>query len=157
MTPPEADDLTWCIGPPLLDSFTAILGDDALAAVALKYYRARFSEVGLYENHLYGGVVESLRFLSEGNVPLFVATSKPQVYAERIVEHFGIATFFERVFGPTLQGDRNRKTDLLRWALAETGVTANATVMVGDRNHDIVGARGKRNVRNGRAVRLWIT
>jgi len=141
VTPPEADDLTWCIGPPLLDSFKAILGDDALAAVALKHYRERFSEIGLYENQLYGGVLESLQLLSDRNVSLFVATSKPQVYAERIVEHFGIATFFERVFGPTLQGDRSRKTDLLRWALAEVGVTADATVMVGDRNHDIVGAR----------------
>lgn len=141
VTPPEADDLTWCIGPPLLDSFKAILGDDALAAVALKHYRTRFSEVGLYENRLYGGVPESLQLLSDRNISLFVATSKPHVYAERIVDHFGLATFFERVFGPTLQGDRSRKTDLLRWALAEVGVTADATVMVGDRNHDIVGAK----------------
>ncbi len=141
VTPPEADDLTWCIGPPLLDSFRAILGDDALAAVALKHYRARFSEVGLYENELYGGVPESLQLFSDRNVSLFVATSKPQVYAERIVEHFGIVTYFERVFGPTLQGDRSMKTDLLRWALDETGLAAGVTVMVGDRNLDIVGAR----------------
>ena len=140
VTPPEADDLTWCIGPPLLDSFNAILGDDALAEAALNHYRARFSEVGLFENRLYAGVAESLQRLSRRNIPLFVATSKPQVYAERIVEHFGLATFFERVFGPSLQGDRNRKTDLLRWALDETGVTADATVMVGDRKHDMVGA-----------------
>ena len=69
-----------------------------------------------------------------------MATSKPLVYAERIVEHFGLAACFEDVFGPTLQGDRARKTDLLRWALEETAVNAGSAVMVGDRGHDMVGA-----------------
>ena len=137
---PHADDLTWCIGPPLLESFKSMLGDDALAGVALKHYRARFSEIGLYENRLYDGVAEALRGLSGGGVSLFVATSKPQVYARRIVDHFGLAACFEDVFGPTLQGERVRKTDLLRWALKESAVKAGAAVMVGDRSHDIVGA-----------------
>ena len=114
VTPPDADDLTWCIGPPLLESFMTMLGDDALATVALNNYRARFSEVGLFENQLYDGVPEVLRWLSGRGVSLFVATSKPQVYVERIVEHFGLAAFFKGVFGPTLQGDCARKTDLLR-------------------------------------------
>ena len=139
-TPPDADDLTWCIGPPLLESFESMLGDDALAHAALKHYRARFSEVGLFENQLYTGVPEALRRLSGKKVSLFVATSKPQVYAERIVEHFGLGAFFKSVFGPTLQGDRAAKTDLLRWALDETRMKAGASVMVGDRSHDMVGA-----------------
>ena len=139
-TPLDADDLTWCIGPPLLESFKSMLGDDALAAVALKHYRARFSEVGLYENRLYDGVSKALRQLSSRGISLFVATSKPQVYAVRIVEHFGLSACFEGVFGPTLQGDRARKTDLLRWALHKTAVKAGAAVMVGDRSHDMVGA-----------------
>ena len=139
-TPPDADDLTWCIGPPLLESFESMLGDDALAHAALKHYRARFSEVGLFENQLYTGVPEALRRLSGKKVSLFVATSKPQVYAERIVEHFGLGAFFKGVFGPTLQGDRAAKTDLLRWALDETRMKAGASVMVGDRSHDMVGA-----------------
>ena len=140
VTPPDADDLTWCIGPPLLESFMTMLSDDALATVALNHYRARFSEVGLFENQLYDGVPEVLRWLSGRGVSLFVATSKPQVYAQRIVEHFGLAAFFKGVFGPTLQGDRARKTDLLRWALDEIGVKAGAAIMVGDRSHDIVRA-----------------
>ena len=61
--------------------------------------------------------------------------------AERVVEHFGLATYFERVFGPTLQGDRSRKSDLLRLALDEIGGTAGNTIMIGDRKHDIVGAK----------------
>ena len=138
--PPDADELTWCIGPPLLESFKSMLGDDALANVALKHYRARFSDVGLFENKLYMGVPEALGRLSGKDVSLFVATSKPQVYAERIVEHFGLGAFFKGIFGPTLQGDRATKTDLLRWALGETRVKADASVMVGDRSHDMVGA-----------------
>lgn len=139
-TPPDADELTWCIGPPLLESFKSMLGDDALANIALKHYRARFSEVGLFENQLYMGVPEALQRLYSKDVSLFVATSKPQVYAERIVEHFGLGAFFKGVFGPTLQGDRAKKTDLLRWALDETRVKASASVMVGDRSHDMIGA-----------------
>ena len=73
VTPPDADDLTWCIGPPLLESFRSMLGDDALAAVALKHYRARFSEVGLYENRLYDGVPEALQRLSGRAISLYVA------------------------------------------------------------------------------------
>lgn len=140
VTPPDADDLTWCIGPPLLESFKSMLGDDALAAVALKHFRARFSEIGLYENRLYDGVPEALQRLSDRGTTLYVATSKPQVYAEQIVEHFGLAACFEGVFGPTQRGDRARKTDLLRWALRESAVRAEAAAMVGDRSHDMVGA-----------------
>ena len=139
-TPPDADELTWCIGPPLLECFKSMLGDDALANAALKHYRARFSEVGLFENQLYQGVPEALQRLYGKDVSLFVATSKPQVYAERIVEHFSLSAFFNGVFGPTLQGDRAIKTDLLRWALNETRVKASASVMVGDRSHDMIGA-----------------
>lgn len=140
VTPPDTDELTWCIGPPLLESFKSMLGDDALANTALKHYRARFSEVGLFENQLYTGVPEALRRLSGESVSLFVATSKPQVYAARIVEHFGLGTFFKGIFGSTLRGDRAIKADLLRWALDETRVKAGASVMVGDRSHDLIGA-----------------
>ena len=140
LTPPDSDDLTWCIGPPLLESFKSMLDDDVSATIALKHFRARFSDVGIYENKLYGGIPEALQALSGRGVSLFVATSKPQVYAERIVEHFGLSACFKGVFGPTLRGERERKTDLLRWALEETGVEPSAAVMVGDRSHDMVGA-----------------
>ena len=69
-----------------------------------------------------------------------MATSKPQVYAERIVEYFGLNAFFKGIFGPTLQGDRAIKTDLLRLALDETRVKAGYSVIVGDRSHDMAGA-----------------
>ena len=133
-----AEDLTWCIGPPLLDSFKSILGDDALANAALKHYRERFSDTGLFENQVYDGIPSAVRKLSESGVSLYVATSKTQVYAERIVEHFGLAPYFARVFGPTLDGERAQKVELLRFALAEVEVAADTALMVGDRAARVV-------------------
>jgi len=138
---PAADDLTWCIGPPLLESFQSMLGDDDSAKAALHHYRERFSQTGLFENEVYEGIPSAIGCLADSGVSLFVATSKPQVYAERIVERFGLAPYFEHVFGPTLDGVRSRKTDLLRYALEETGAAPGRAVMVGDRRHDMIGAR----------------
>ncbi len=137
---PPAEDLTWCIGPPLRESLEALLGDRAAAEVALQHFRARFAETGLYENRLYDGVPEALGLLRDEGVALFVATSKPEVYATRIVDHFGLARFFQGVFGATLHGERTGKADVLRWALGESGVSPGAAVMVGDRSHDMLGA-----------------
>jgi phosphoglycolate phosphatase len=137
---PPADELTWCIGPPLLESFEHMLGDNAAARIALEHYRERFSDVGWCENEVYDGVPEALSRLRDSGVTLYVATSKPEVYARRIIEHFDLARWFERIFGPTLDGQRVRKPELLAFALEQTGVSATAALMVGDRSHDILGA-----------------
>ncbi|MEE9384942.1 MAG: HAD family hydrolase [Nannocystaceae bacterium] len=137
---PPANELTWCIGPPLLESFTKLVGQQR-ASRAIAYYRERFSTRGLYENRPYPGVRELLSALSDSNTRLFVASSKPEVYVRRILEHFGFLTFFETVFGSTLDGLRADKTDLLRFALAEGKIPAADATMVGDRRYDIVGAR----------------
>ena len=137
---PAAEDLTWCIGPPLEQSLESILGDSATAEIAMKHYRARFIETGMYENRVYDGVPGALSRLRSEGVTLFVATSKPEVYATRIVEHFRLAGFFERVFGTTLHGEHIEKTELLRRALGESKVSAGAAAMVGDRSHDMLGA-----------------
>ena len=78
--------------------------------------------------------------LRSQDVALFVATSKPGIYATRIVEHFGLAGLLAGVFGATLRGARARKADLLRWALAESRASAGAAAVVGDRSHDMLGA-----------------
>jgi phosphoglycolate phosphatase len=139
-TIPTEDELTWCIGPPLRASFAKILGaeDDADRAVAL--YRERFSDIGLYENGVYDGIGEILTTLSQSGQRLFVATSKPHVFAERIVEHFGLRHHFEHVFGSELDGTRVDKSDLLQYALKIAAVDPSKTVMIGDRSHDMVGA-----------------
>jgi phosphoglycolate phosphatase len=138
---PTEDELTWCIGPPLRASFVRLLGADHSADNAVAFYRERFSDVGLYENGVYDGVREVLALLGAAGPRLFVATSKPHVYAERIVAHFGLRDHFERVFGSELDGTRVDKSDLLAYALRETSVDPARTVMIGDRSHDMVGAR----------------
>ena len=136
---PPAEQLTWCIGPPLLESFQSIVGEHR-AEQALALYRERFADLGWRENTPYEGVAAMLAALADADRNLFVATSKPLVYAEQIIEHFGMDQYFDRVFGSELDGTRTRKADLLEFALAETQCNHNAT-MIGDRHHDVLGAR----------------
>jgi phosphoglycolate phosphatase len=140
-TMPTEDELTWCIGPPLRASFVRLLGAETAADLAVSYYRERFSDVGLYENGVYDGIGEVLTSLCASGHRLFVATSKPHVFAERIIDHFGLRDHFERVFGSELDGTRVDKSHLLEYALKETSVDPSKTLMIGDRSHDMVGAK----------------
>ena len=140
-TMPTEDELTWCIGPPLRASFVTLLGADHAADRALALYRERFADVGLYENGVYDGIGEVLTTLSQSGQRLFVATSKPHVFAERIIDHFGLRGHFERVFGSELDGTRVDKSLLLEYALKQASVNPAKTLMIGDRSHDMVGAR----------------
>ena len=141
MAVPTQDELIWCIGPPLHASFKALLGTgDADAHRAVEYYRERFSDVGLFENTLYAGIEDVLTAVAANGRRLFVATSKPHVFADRIIDHFGLRPHFGRVFGSELDGTRVHKTDLLRYALDETATDPRRAVMIGDREHDMIGA-----------------
>ena len=140
-TMPTEDELTWCIGPPLRASFVRLLGAETSADLAVSYYRERFSDVGLYENGVYDGIGEVLTSLCASGHRLFVATSKPHVFAERIIDHFGLRDHFERVFGSELDGTRVDKSHLLEYALKSTAVDPAKTLMIGDRSHDMVGAK----------------
>jgi phosphoglycolate phosphatase len=140
-TIPTADDLTWCIGPPLRSSFVRLLGGDHSADRAVALYRERFSDIGLYENGVYDGIDEVLTALRASGHRLFVATSKAHVFAERIIDHFGLRKHFERVFGAEYDGTRADKSHLLEYALKEVGVDPSKTLMIGDRSHDMVGAK----------------
>lgn len=138
---PSQDELTWCIGPPLRDSFVRILGGDDRADLAVSLYRERFGDVGLYENAVYPDIEHILGALKASQGRLFVATSKARVFAVRIIEHFGLNSYFEHVFGAELDGTRVHKTDLLAYALETTGVNASQALMIGDRSHDMIGAK----------------
>ncbi len=138
---PDEDDLTWCIGPPLHASLKKLTGTDELADRALLLYRERFADVGLFENEAYAGITDTLTTIAATGQRMFVATSKPAVYATRIVDHFGLKPYFERVFGSELDGTRVDKRDLLRYALDEARVDPAGSIMIGDRSHDVVGAR----------------
>ena len=138
---PSEDELTWCIGPPLHASLEKLTGSPELADRALLLYRERFADIGLFENEAYAGIIDTLTTIAAMNQRMFVATSKPVIYATRIVDHFSLKPYFERVFGSELDGTRVDKRDLLRYALDEAKVDPTSAIMIGDRSHDMVGAR----------------
>jgi len=137
---PAAADLGWCIGPPLRDSFVQLL-DEQRADRAVELYRQRFADVGLFENKKYPAVDQLLTAINAMNAVCYVASSKPLVFVERILERFELSRYFIRSFGSELSGLRSDKTELLAYALEQTGAEANRCVMVGDRKHDAIGAR----------------
>lgn len=141
-TPPSPDDLRWCIGPPLRESFFSLLetDDPALADEGVALYRERFGDVGLFENEVYPGIPECLDTLQAAGYGMSVATSKPQVYAKRIVEHFELSHFFSSIDGAELDGTRTEKPKLLSYILDRYGYDRSEIVMIGDRRHDVEGA-----------------
>lgn len=142
---PIADDVNidWIIGPPLKASLAKLVGvaaDDDLAEQALLGYRERFSVTGLFENEVYPDVAETLKELSQ-HYQLFIATAKPTVYAKRILEHFDLAQYFKVIYGSELTGERTNKGDLITYILEQENLDPKTCLMVGDREHDILGAR----------------
>jgi phosphoglycolate phosphatase len=140
---PSLTELQWCIGPPLKNSFAKLLASDdhRLAEEALCIYRERYSSVGLYENKVYKAVPETLQALLDMGHTLFVATSKPVVFARRIIEHFDLDRYFKRVYGSELNGTRNDKTHLIAFILQKEAIAASDAFMIGDRKYDIIGAK----------------
>jgi phosphoglycolate phosphatase len=139
--------LLWCIGPPLKSSFSQLLqtSDDTLLEEAILLYRSRFSTIGLFENSLYPQIPETLKIMRAAGYQTFVATSKPQIYAERIIKYFDLAPFFDGVYGSELDGNRSVKGDLISYIIERESLSASTVVMVGDRLHDIIGAK-KNNI-----------
>lgn len=139
----QQPSLDWCIGPPLIESFEILLNtaDKNMLEQALALYRERFADVGLYENTLYPDVVVGLHRLLQKGFRLYLATSKPQVYAERILAHFDVADYFSGVYGSELSGERSHKTDLIAYLIQQEAIDPESAMMVGDRKHDIIGAR----------------
>lgn len=142
---PLSDQLTWCVGPPLKASFSQLLNttDEAVLDQALVYYRKRFSEKGMFENFLYPDVVSALDRLWKAGFNLFLATSKPGVYAQQILDHFKMTPFFQRVYGSELDGRLSDKGALIAHIIYQEGLDSAATLMVGDRIFDI--EAGKEN------------
>lgn len=139
----DRDALLPYIGPPLIGSFMRLHGlshDDARRAV--DYYREHFATIGLYENELYPGIDPLLGALHARGCALVLATSKPTVFAERILDHFGLSRYFDLVVGSNLDHTRVEKTEVIAHVLAEQrGLEPARAVMVGDREHDVIGAR----------------
>lgn len=115
---------------------------DAEATEAVRVYRERFGTLGIFENRVYEGVPELLEKLAEAGIVVAVATSKPEPYAVRILDHFDLARHFDVVTGSNMDGSRTDKGDVIREALTRLGQpNKRDVVMVGDRKHDVEGAR----------------
>lgn len=140
---PSDDVLAGYIGPSLRGSFATLLdtSDAERIEAALQLYRQRFADTGLYENTVYEGVPAMLDTVGRVARAAYVATSKPAVYAERIVSHFKLDHHFRKVYGAQLDGRWDDKAELLAHLLATEGVASSASVMIGDRAADIIAAR----------------
>lgn len=139
-TVPDADDLEWTIGPPLWLNFVKLVGE-ARADEGVRLYRERFGETGLFENRLIDGIPALLERLNAQGHKMVVATSKPHVFASRIVTHFGLDPYFSTVYGSELDGTRVDKRDLLRYIRTQENLRPDRAVMIGDREHDVYGAK----------------
>ena len=141
------DDLTVFIGPPLIDSFMQYYHMTlAEAKQAVVYYRERFKERGVIECELYDNVEKTLKLLKELNIKIMLATSKPEIFAGKILERFDIAKYFDLIAGATLDGTRGEKSGVIKYVLDQFEINNLSEVaMVGDRKFDILGAR-KNNI-----------
>ena len=142
---PSYEELCKLIGPPLPYSFETTFGfphDKAMQAVAK--YREYFSTKGLFENKVYDGIPDLLQNLKEKGKHLVVATSKPEEYSIKIIEHFGLAQYFDFVCGSNMDESRSKKDEVIAYALERCGLgeaDKNRVLMIGDRFHDIEGAK----------------
>lgn len=157
---PDLDKLEPFIGPPLRDSFRDFYDmDEEKAGQAATYYRERFSTVGLFENEVYPKIPQMLNELKRKGKKLAIASSKPTVFVEQILEHFEISQYFDVIVGSEMDGTRSRKEEVVEEALKQllpekrydrlcnriVDLTGDAhvdreVVMVGDRRFDIEGA-----------------
>lgn len=131
------------IGPPLRESFEKYYGFSAKEAEkAVEYYREYYVDKGIFENTVYFGIEDLLKEIRNSGKRAIVATSKPQVFAKRILEHFGLADYFEQITGASLDETRTKKDEVIAYVLETCDIPDRSRVlMVGDREHDILGAK----------------
>ena len=140
---PSYEKLCSFIGPPLVDTFRTQFGfSDEKASLGVLKYREYFAEKGLLENSVYPGIPDLLSDLKDAGKRLVVATSKPEEYSVKIIEHFGLAPYFENVCGSLMDESRSKKDEVIEYALERNQIGDRSKVlMVGDRKHDILGAK----------------
>lgn len=138
---PSDNEISRYIGPPLEETLASLLEDDpdrVSAAVAL--YRKRYGAKGFLENSVYPGIESVLSNVQSSGIALFVATSKPHVFADRILHHFNLKRFFRGIYGSEFDGSRANKAQLIAHLLKTESLSSEGTFMVGDRSHDVLGA-----------------
>lgn len=139
--PLDSEQLNKFVGPPIYEAFPQIMGlDDEKTELGVKYYRERFAEEGIYKNEVYDGIEELLIQLKANGHKVMLATSKPQIFAEKILRHFDLYKYFDFISGATMDKTCNKKADVIKYVLDECGIHDSA-IMVGDRMYDIIGAK----------------
>lgn len=137
------DTLCKFIGPPLQESFEKYyhLKEEQIP-IAIEKYREYFSKKGIFENEVYRGIDTLLKSLRKKGKTLILATSKPEVFALKILEHFQLRCYFDFVAGSELDGTRSQKGEVIQYAFEKNNITnLNKVVMVGDRKYDSIGAK----------------
>lgn len=139
----DREKLKRFIGPPLTESFEEMYRMSPNEAwQAVEFYREYFKVKGMFENIVYPGITDLLRKLTEEGRKLWVATSKPTVFSKQIISHFHLDQFFQEIVGSELDGSRMAKKEVIAEILKEyPEIDPSRTVMVGDRKHDVIGAR----------------
>ena len=138
----DREKLRTFVGPPLFASYMREYGfDHEKALLAVDYYREYFAPKGIYENRPYDGIPELLRDLKADGRRMYLATSKPEPYALEIVKHFGLWQYLDGLYGSTMTEERTKKEEVVAYALEKTGIDCGDVVMIGDRSHDIMGAK----------------
>jgi len=131
------------IGPPLRESFSRFYGfSEKDSELATAYYREYFKDRGLYENAVYDGVEALLETLHNAGKHIILATSKPEEFAVEILRYFKLGQYFTLIAGATMDTTRNKKSDVIAYAIEKSGIAdLSKAVMIGDREHDILGAK----------------
>ena len=139
----DTEKLRRCIGPSLMETYQKLYGMDEKAGwQAIEFYRERFDHVGILENSLYPGVESMLKHLDEAGKTILLATAKPTVQAKSILERYDLAKYFHTITGSNLDGTRVNKGEVIRYDLLQIPQTQFSDIlMVGDREHDILGAK----------------
>ncbi|MNJ95210.1 5'-nucleotidase [compost metagenome] len=139
----DLNSLKPLIGPPLKDSFIHTFGFEESEAIAcVEKYRERFSTIGLYENILFDRIPELLALLKTKGYSIYLATSKPEIFAHKILQHFAINTYFDFAGGSALDDSRPTKTSVIQYVMEQAKLTnPQDCLMIGDRKHDLIGAR----------------
>ncbi len=139
---PTVDELSWCIGPPILETLRKLSGPHApeLFEPVVQAFRSRYSTVGLLDNSVFPEIESTLDELLAAGHTLHVATSKMEAFAVRVVDEFNLRKYFTSVYGSGMDGSRADKTELISHVLADQKISPTCCVMIGDREHDIIGA-----------------
>ena len=142
---PESDleKLKVFVGPPLLDQFMKYADlDEETARKAVEYYRERYADTGIFENQVYPGVENMLNILKNKGYRLAVASSKPEYFVKKVLDHFHLTDYFEVIVGSEMNGARTGKAEVIEETLRRLGLSGHAgeAVMIGDREHDVLGA-----------------